>query len=184
MTVPCAGLSPESLCSTMVVAENMQLLQHTNQKDPEVVMTRNVSVRSLEKRARWSGALRRSIVGAAVALMVTTAIGACASGHSHPGGVDQQIVVHLTNDLAPPSDVTVYAVSQDGIRRLLGNVPPNKDRELKVPNEIFPGTSFRIVAERTGGRPVVSQPITANSGGQIIDWDLQTNAVWFPEPGD
>lgn len=148
-------------------------------------MTRNVSVRSPEKRARRSGALRRSIVGAAVALMATTAIGACASGHSHKGGGGgQQIIVHLTNNLTPPSDVTVYAVSQDGIRRLLGDVPPNKDRALKVPNEIFPGTSFRIVAERTGGRPVVSQPITANSGGQIIDWDLQTNAVWFPEPGN
>ncbi len=88
-----------------------------------------------------------------------------------------------TNDLAPPSDVTVYAVSQDGVRRLLGDVPPNKDRALKVPNDIFPGTSFRIIAERTAGRRVVSQPITATNGGGIIDWDLQTNAVWFPEPG-
>jgi hypothetical protein len=134
--------------------------------------------------ARRSGALRRSVVGAAVALMATTAVGACASGHSHRSDGQQQIVVHVTNDLAPPSDVTVYAVSQDGIRRLLGDVPPNKDRALKVPNEIFPGTSFRIVAERTGGRVIASQPITANSGGQIIDWDLQTNAVWFPEPGN
>jgi anti-sigma-K factor RskA len=144
-------------------------------------MTRNVSARSPEKRARWSGLSRRSIVGAAMALLATTAIGACASGHAHRGSGDQQIVVHLTNDLAPPSDVTVFAVSQDGVRRLLGDVPPNKDRVLKVPTDIFPGTVFRIVAERTGGRPIVSQPITATSGGQMIDWDLQTNAIWFPE---
>lgn len=148
-------------------------------------MTRNVPARSAANRAQWSGVSRRSIVAAAMALMATTAIGACASGHSHKGGGgEQQIIVHVTNDLAPPSDVTVYAVSQDGIRRLLGDVPPNKDRALKVPNEIFPGTSFRIIAQRTGGRAVASQPITANSGGQIIDWDLQTNSVWFPEPGD
>jgi hypothetical protein len=120
-----------------------------------------------------------------MALMATTAIGACASSHARRGGQqEQQIIVHLTNNLTPPSDVTVYAVSQDGTRRLLGDVPPNKDRALKVPSEIFPGTSFRIVAERTQGRPIVSQPITASSDNLIIDWDLQMNAVWFPEPGE
>ena len=117
-----------------------------------------------------------------MAVVTTASIGGCASGHSHNSGEKQQIIVHLTNDLAPPSDVTVYAVSQ-GTRRLLGDVPPNKDRALKVPSEIFPGTSFRIVAERTAGRSIVSQPITASSGGSIVDWDLQSNSVWFPEPG-
>jgi hypothetical protein len=180
MPVPRAGLSPKSHCSTLAVAGNMQLSPTTNMK-PEVVMTRNVSARRREKRARWSGVWRRSIVAAALALMATTAVGACASGHSHRGGGEQQIIVHLTNDLTPPSDVTVYAVSEGGIRRLLGEVPPNKDRALKIPSDIFPGTSFRIVAERTGGRPVVSQPITATSGTQMIDWDLQTNSMWFPE---
>jgi hypothetical protein len=118
-----------------------------------------------------------------MAVVAAASIGACASSHSHRGSDEkQQIIVHLTNDLAPPSDVTVYAVSQ-GTRRLLGDVPPNKDRALKVPNEIFPGTSFRIVAERTGGRSIVSQPITASSGGSIVDWSLQTNSMWFPETG-
>jgi hypothetical protein len=161
----------------------MQLPPVTSMQ-PEVVMTRNVSAWSPEKRARWSGVSRRSIVGAAMALMATTAIGACASGHSQKGGGGQQIIVHLTNNLAPPSDVTVYAVSQDGTRRLLGDVPPNKDRTLKIPSDIFPGTTFRIVAQRTAGRSITSQPITATSGGQIIDWDLQTNAIWFPDTGD
>jgi hypothetical protein len=135
-----------------------------------------------EDRAQSSRVTRRTLAAAAMALMSLTAMGACASGHSHKGGAQQQIVVHLTNDLSPPSDVTVYAVSQDGIRRLLGDVPPNKDRVLTIPNNLFPGTSFRIVAERTAGRAVISQPITATSSGGIIDWDLQTNGVWFPEP--
>jgi len=125
--------------------------------------------------------LRRAL-GAAAITALPVAIGACAHGHAHRDGVQQEYIVHLTNDLAPPSDVTVYAIGQDGTRRLLGDVPPNKDRALKLPTEVFPGTSFRIVAERTAGRAVVSQPITATSDGGIIDWDLQTNAVWFPEP--
>ena len=143
----------------------------------------NVSARGAEKRVRPSGALRRSMAGAAMALLATTATGACASSHSHRGA-DQQIIVHLTNDLAPPSDVTVYVVTQDGTRRLLGDVPPNRDRVLKVPTDIYPGSSFRIVAERTAGRRIVSQPITATSAVSMIDWDLQTNAMWFPEGGE
>ena len=142
----------------------------------------NVSARGLAKRARPSDALRRSMIGAALALLSATALGACASGHSHRGG-QEQYVVHLTNDLAPPADVTVFAVGPDGTRRLLGSVPPNKDRALKIPDNLFPGTSFRIVAERTGGRRVVSQPIAATNEGMIIDWDLQTNALWYPESG-
>ena len=141
------------------------------------------AVRSPDGQPRSSGSVRRSLIGAALALVSTVGLAACSHGHSHHDGPQQQYVVHLTNDLTPPSDVTVFAVSQDGTRRLLGDVPPNKDRALKIPNDIFPGQSFRIVAQRTAGRTVVSQPITATSGGGIIDWDLQTNAVWFPESG-
>ena len=130
-----------------------------------------------------SGALRRSVVAVAMAVMTTALVGACASGHSHRGA-NQEIIVHLTNDLTPPSDVTVFAITPDGTRRLLGNVPPNKDEVLKVPADIFPGTDFRLIAERTGGRAVASQPITSTSALGMIDWDLQTNAMWFPEPGE
>lgn len=146
-------------------------------------MRPNVSARSQNGLARSSGVLRRSIIGVVVAVAVTTAFGACASGHGHKGGGgDQPIIVHLNNDLAPPSDVTVYAVTQDGIRQLLGDVPPNKDKSLKVPSDVAPGTTFRLVAERTAiSRPIVSQPITATTDGLIIDWDLQTNAIWFPD---
>jgi hypothetical protein len=118
-----------------------------------------------------------------MAVVLTAFVGACASGHAHRGA-NQEIIVHLTNDLAPPSDVTVYAITPDGTRRLLGDVPPNKDRVLKVPADIYPGTSFRLVAERTGGRAVASQPITSTTALGMIDWDLQTNAMWFPEPGE
>jgi hypothetical protein len=145
-------------------------------------MKRNLPTRTPATRARSGGDLRRSIVAIAMALMMTAVMGACASSHARRGA-DEEIILHLTNDLAPPSDVTVYVITQDGTRRLLGNVPPNKDRVLKVPADIFPGTSFRIVAERTGGRPVVSQPVSSTSSLSMIDWDLQTNAMWFPEPG-
>ncbi|MDQ2768367.1 MAG: hypothetical protein M3Y30_14590 [Gemmatimonadota bacterium] len=140
------------------------------------------SARGPKQHAQSGVWLRRSVIGVAVAVAVTATAGACASGHNRKGDDDQPIVVHLTNDLAPPSDVTVYAVTQDGIRRLIGDVPPNKDRALKVPSDVPRGSTFRLVAERTAfSRPIVSQPITATSDGLIIDWSLQTNAIWFPD---
>jgi len=115
------------------------------------------------------------------AFIAIAGLGACATGHSHKGDHVPQMVVHLTNDLAPPSDVTVYAVTTDGIRRLLGDVPPNDHRVLHIPNDLPPAASFHLVAERTLGRPIVSQPVTATTNDLIIDWDLQTNSMWFPE---
>jgi len=147
----------------------------------------NVSARSPKRVPRASARMRRSVLGVVVAVVVSMTLSACASGHNQKGGggEDQPMVVHLTNDLAPPSDVTVYAVTQDGVRRLMGDVPPNKDRAMKIPSDVARGSTFRLVAERTSiSRPVVSQPISATTDGLIIDWSLQTNAIWFPESGN
>ena len=95
--------------------------------------------------------MRLNVFGMVVAIALTTAHRRVrrAITIEKTGGGDQPIVVHLTNDLAPPSNVTVYAVTQDGIRRLIGDVPPNKDRALKVPSDVPRGSTFRLVAERT-----------------------------------
>jgi hypothetical protein len=148
-------------------------------------MRLNVSTRRPKRLARASARVRRSMPGVVVAVALALTLGACASGHNRKGGGEQPMVVHLTNDLAPPSDVTVYAVAQDGIRRLIGDVPPNKDRAMKIPSDVPRGANFRLVAERsTIGRPIVSQPITATGDGLIIDWTLQTNSIWYPDSGN
>lgn len=146
-------------------------------------MKLNVSARSPKWLARSSVSWRRWMLGVVVAGALTAALGACASSHNRKvSSEDQPIIVHITNDLAPPSDVTVYAVTSDGARRLVGDVPPNKDRAMKVPSGVPSGTSFRLVAERNAlSRPVVSQPITATRTGLMVDWSLQTNAIWFPD---
>lgn len=146
-------------------------------------MRLNVSARSPKRLARPSVLPRRWMLGVAVAVAMTTALGACASSHNRKvSSEDQPIIVHITNDLAPPSDVTVYAVTQDGVRRLVGDVPPNKDKAMKIPSDLPSGATFRLVAERNRlSRPVVSQPITATRSGLMVDWSLQTNAIWFPD---
>jgi hypothetical protein len=146
-------------------------------------MRLNVSARRLIGLLRSRASRRRSALGLATAVVLTMAAGGCASGHNRKiVDGDQPMIVHVTNDLAPPSDVTVYAVTGDGIRRLVGDVPPNKDRAMKIPTDVPRGSSFRLVAQRGAlGRGVVSQPITATTTGLIIDWSLQTNAIWYPE---
>jgi hypothetical protein len=124
---------------------------------------------------------RRALAGCVIALGAGLAAGGCATGHSATGGSQVSTVVHLTNDLAPPADVSVYAVTQDGIRTLIGTVPPSGHRVLRVPQSMLPGTSFRIIAERPLARAIVSQPITASTSDTIIDWELQSNSMWFPE---
>lgn len=115
------------------------------------------------------------------AFIALAGLGACATGHSHKGDRVPQMVVHLSNDLAPPSDVTVYVVTTEGIRRLLGDVPPNDHRVLHIPNDLPLASTFHLVAERTLGRAIASQPVTATTNDLIIDWDLQANSMWFPE---
>lgn len=123
----------------------------------------------------------RAAAGSAIALLVALSLSACASGHSHMGnGHEPQTIIHLSNDLAPPADVSVYVVGQGGLRQLLGDLPPNGHKVFRLPTSFHSGTTYRIVAERTGGRPVVSQPITASNDDLMIDWELQTNSMWFP----
>jgi hypothetical protein len=133
---------------------------------------------------RFNVVTRVSMLGKLSAVVALSTVGACMTGHASKTEQHQkQMVVHLTNDLAPPSDVTVYVVSGEGVRVLLGDVPPNDHRVLRIPSDVSAGTSFRILADRGLGRPVVSQPVTASSTDLIIDWDLQTNSMWFPEVG-
>jgi hypothetical protein len=118
-------------------------------------------------------------VGGALALAVGLAPAACATSHAKGKGSPPEIVVHLTNDLTPPSDVSVYAVSEDGFRRLLGDVPPNGRKVLRFSISGVAQT-FRLLAQLPLGRALRSQPFTVSGGQTLVDWNLQTNSMWFP----
>jgi len=144
----------------------------------------NVVTRVSERAMRSRGHVRRMMLGNLSAVVAIATVGACATGHASKSDEHmKQMVVHLSNDLAPPADVSVYVVSSEGVRVLLGDVPPNDHRVLRIPGDVSAGTTFHILADRGLGRPVVSQAITASSTDLIIDWDLQTNSMWFPEVG-
>ena len=121
--------------------------------------------------------VHRIFVGSVLTLIVGLALAACATSHARRG--PREAVIHLTNDLIPPADVSIYAVSEDGFRHLLGDVPPNGRKVLRLP---MTGVSqvIRLVAQRPLGRLLRSEPFVLNSAHTTIDWDLQSNSLWFP----
>ena len=121
--------------------------------------------------------VRGTLIGGALALTLGLAPAACATAHARGGS--PEAVVRLTNDLIPPSDVSVYAVSDAGFRQLLGDVPPNGQKVLRLP---VPGASqtIRLVAERPLGRALRSEPFVVGGSHAVIAWDLQSNSIWFP----
>jgi hypothetical protein len=113
----------------------------------------------------------------ALALAASLAPAACVTSHARGGPAE--IVVHLTNDLNPPSDVSVYAMSEDGFRRLLGDVAPRGHKVLRA-SVSGAAQTLRLVAQLPLGRALRSQPFTVAGGQTVIDWDLQSNSMWFP----
>jgi hypothetical protein len=128
-----------------------------------------------------------SLVRRAAAAFLVAVTAACATGHSSSGAdangaasvVSHDVVVDLTNDAIPASDVTVYAVGS-GVRRMVGSVPPGGERTLrfKAPAGSAP---FRLVAERQLARPIASQRLTAAGQMLQVNWSLRNNSMWFPK---
>ena len=72
--------------------------------------------RALGARARF--------FAAALLVASVTPLAACSTGRTRPGqAISHQVVVNLTNNLEPPSDVTVYAEAS-AKRLLVGTVAP------------------------------------------------------------
>jgi hypothetical protein len=40
--------------------------------------------------------------------------------------------------------------------------------------------TFRLVAQLPLGRVLRSQPFTVSGSRTVIDWNLQSNSMWFP----
>jgi hypothetical protein len=109
--------------------------------------------------------------------MFGLALTACATAHAK--GDAPTATVQLTNDLAPPSDVTVYAISGSG-RQILGDVPPGAQEAMQL---LLSGPSqhVQLIAQRPNGRAVSSHPFVVTASTTVINWDLRSNSVWFPK---
>jgi len=104
-------------------------------------------------------------------------LGACVSAGSRAGSQDLTTVV-VENNLSPPTQVTVYAVSTTGSPIRVGVVPPGATRPLRFPSGVGSG-QVRLIARGDGGREVAAQPIPLE-GGERVRWSLFANNISIP----
>jgi len=121
--------------------------------------------------------LLRALLRRAGTLAAALALGACATAHAK--GDASMATVQLTNDLTPPSDVTVYAVTAND-RQLLGDVPPGAQTAMQLPLS-GPSQRVRLIAQLPSGRAVSSHSFVVTGNTTTINWDLRSNSVWFPK---
>lgn len=107
-------------------------------------------------------------------LVLLLAVGAAACSSSSQTGADttpsagQGVAFQVTNDLVPPTSITVWLVPETGSRRRLGTLDPNGAQTFTY----SPGDrsmDFRLQVEATDGRNVSSQPFTLQ-GATSVRW--------------
>jgi hypothetical protein len=107
------------------------------------------------------------------ALLAATVLGACSLfGRSTPG---ETVTLEVTNNLALPEPVTVYAWSDVGARQLVGSLVPDKMTVLHFRSGHITG-SYRFVAVVDRGRQIVSSSV-ALTGGETLTWELRNNVL-------
>jgi hypothetical protein len=107
--------------------------------------------------------LLRSSFFALASLVIT----ACASGGG--GGETQTqapaqptgntISIRVTNDIVPPTSITVWMVPEQGSRRRLGTLEPNGQGTYTFSPGIR-SMEHRLTAEKTGGGSASTNPFT------------------------
>lgn len=117
----------------------------------------------------------------AVAAGVLAALG-CAS--AHPKGNDDYkphpVGVEVTNNLAVPTEVTVYVIQGNaGSRQMLGTVPGTETKTF-VFTPITLSQEYHLIAERQLERPLISQPFRIGSPETgLLEWALLENIIAF-----
>jgi hypothetical protein len=123
--------------------------------------------------------MKAPVLGLSLALLLV-ASGGCASAGGTGGDTDDgegpAVAVRVANNVFPSSSVTIWLVSQSGFRNALGNVLPNRVKLLEADRVRSLGR-YTLVAERTGGRDIVSRTFYLNQSTSVIEWDLRRNTV-------
>lgn len=115
----------------------------------------------------------------ALALALTLLTAGCASGGraSDPGSSAEQVTIVVENNVTPPVQVLIYAVSTQGSRQSLGSVPPGTTRTLRFRAGSFVG-SYRFVANAGFNQELTSNALPL-SGGETVVWQLNTNTAFI-----
>lgn len=107
---------------------------------------------------------------------------ACTAGGGGKGGQTggATVTIEVRNDLRPPTEVTLRITSSNGVRRILGSVPPGGSRKMTFEEGGFSG-QYRLVAEAADGQQRESRPFNLFPHGSV-NWALFNNTLRVEEP--
>lgn len=123
----------------------------------------------------------RTLWRAAIVASVLTGWG-CASAHPKANDDDRphKVGVEVTNNLAVPTEVTIFLVQTDGgTQQMLGTVPGTEVKTF-VFTPLTLSQEYRFVAQRALERPLISQPFRIGSPETgLLEWSLLENIIAF-----
>lgn len=111
---------------------------------------------------------------------------ACATGamEAEPGAVgEDEVIIRVNNNLIPPAAITVSIVPDIGVQQLLGAATPSETATFEYEAAAAVG-QYRLVAEPTGGQPLVSREFTLTDDDAVVEWDLNLNTIRVLEGED
>jgi hypothetical protein len=109
-----------------------------------------------------------------VGLAFAAALAACATVQ-RPAWGDGDLLVHVENDIAPPTPLWVSLVSADGAEQTLGGTPPTSAKIWRVRR----GTTtarYRLLARMQDSTTITSHPFVLRPS-EVVRWDLASNQV-------
>lgn len=121
-----------------------------------------------------------SLIAGAVVAIPAIVLMACASvGSGRSEGPTNPVDVVVKNNLLMPTDITIYAISVDGSRTLLGSVHPLDSATFSFKPSAF-SQQYRLLAIRSGRRSIRSEvfSVTSTNTGRIT-WTMIPNIIGF-----
>jgi hypothetical protein len=111
-----------------------------------------------------------------LALPMALLIGCATTEEAGPEGEIEGVAVQVDNNLIPARSLTIWLVSDTGFRDMLGSVSPNDVSLFSAEGANTLG-QYRLVAEATGGRDLISRTFYINERTETVQWDVNANIV-------
>jgi hypothetical protein len=132
--------------------------------------------RSLTPEAPHRPRARRGAWALIAIMVVASACGAFSNRNDEP---IRPVTIEVKNNLTMPTQITVYMVSEEGYRQMLGDVAPSDSRTFAFTPRSYTET-YRLVAQIPLARPFASQPFIIGSGMTgWIQWTMIPNIIGF-----
>jgi len=121
--------------------------------------------------------IRNAVVTSAFLVLAACSSASTATGAAPApgGGGGGGVAIQITNDVVPPTTITVWIVPETGSRRRLGTVSPNGRQTFRF-NPGIASMDHRLLAQVSGGQNRTSNPFVLN-GVTAVQWNVSSDLV-------